>query len=56
MQDKIKEVSIRAIPFVLVFLLGSFFGTSTALYSIDQDCRLMGKTRMGDKVFSCEKK
>lgn len=56
MEDKIKAISIRAIPYILVFFIGSFYGTSTTLYSIDQDCKLMGKTRMGEAVFSCEKK
>lgn len=54
--EKSKILFFKLLPYFLAFIIGSFFGTSSTLYSIDQDCRLMGKTRMGDKVFSCEKK
>lgn len=56
MQEKLKELSAKLLPYFLVFLVGNVVGTASAIYSLEKDCSLMGKTRMSDKVFSCEKK
>jgi hypothetical protein len=56
MQEKLKELSAKLLPYFLVFLIGNIVGTASAIYSLEKDCSLMGKTRISDKVFSCEKK
>jgi hypothetical protein len=56
MQEKLKQLSAKILPFFLVFFLGNVVGTASTIYSMQKDCSLMGKTRMSDKVFSCEKK
>jgi hypothetical protein len=56
MQEKLKQLSSKVLPFLLVFFAGNIVGTASAIYSMQKDCSLMGKTRMSDKVFSCEKK
>lgn len=55
-KEKSKQIFYKLFPYFLAFIIGDFYGISTTLYSIDRDCSLMGKTRMSEKVFLCEKR
>lgn len=60
MSDKFKELaknlSFKIMPFFIFFCAGTFYGTSSSIYSIEKDCALMSKTRIADRVYSCERK
>lgn len=55
-KDQIKKLTSSLFPYFVVFVIGNIIGSGSSIYSIEKDCSLMSKTRIADRVYSCEKK
>jgi hypothetical protein len=55
-KDQIKKLTASLFPYFMVFIIGDFIGSASVIHSIEKDCNLMNKTRIAERVYSCEKK
>ena len=55
-KEQVKRLTASLFPYFVVFIAGSFFGSASAIYSIEKDCSLMSKTRIAERIYSCERK
>ena len=55
-KNQIATITSKLFPYFMVFIVGSIIGSGSTIYSIEKDCALMSKTRVADRVYSCERK